>query len=252
MRKSRSWMRLQLPHGCSARLCRGTDTHYYAIAEKASLSKPIELSPAETKLNEFASKFGISWQQALAQGLVYNAVDACDVLSVDVETMDAQWAVAKASNDLLKFGGGFYVAMMPKRAIGTVVRSAGDILSEIPKSLYGGLDALALPSGNRGCKSSNLRSVPAPSPCRSPRRPCLWLHGLAVDDSEKMLLFPETVIKSAVDTLKEVAIDDFKSEQYERAVKHLTVALCNSQRARVSACAPSATLMLPLLPRSSR
>ena len=37
-----------------------------------------------------------------------------------------------------------------------------------------------------------------------------------------MLLFPETVIKAAVDTLKEVAIDDFKAEQYERAVKHLT------------------------------
>ena len=35
--------------------------------------------------------------------------------------------------------------------------------------------------------------------------------------SEKMLLFPESVIKAAVDTLKEVAIDDFKAEQYERA-----------------------------------
>ena len=34
-----------------------------------------------------------------------------------------------------------------------------------------------------------------------------------------MLLLPESVIKAAVDTLKEVAIDDFKSEQYERAVK---------------------------------
>ena len=28
-----------------------------------------------------------------------------------------------------------------------------------------------------------------------------------------------------VDTLKEVAIDDFKSENYERAVKHLTVSV---------------------------
>ena len=28
-----------------------------------------------------------------------------------------------------------------------------------------------------------------------------------------MLLFPETVIKAAVDPLKEVAIDDFKAEQ---------------------------------------
>ena len=140
-----------------------TDAHYYAIADKASLSKPIELSPAETKLNEFSTKFGISWQQALGQGLVYNAVDACDVLGVGGETMDAQWAVSKASNDLLKFGGGFYVARMPKRAIGTsVVRSAGDILSEIPKSLYGGLDALALPSGNRESSSPNVRGPCGP------------------------------------------------------------------------------------------
>ena len=151
-----------------------TDAHYYAIADKASLSKPIELSPAETKLNEFSTKFGISWQQALGQGLVYNAVDACDVLGVGGETMDAQWAVSKASNDLLKFGGGFYVARMPKRAIGTsVVRSAGDILSEIPKSLYGGLDALALPSGNRESSNPNVRG-PCGPPEISLTAPLCW------------------------------------------------------------------------------
>ena len=54
----------------------------------------------------------------------------------------------------------------------TSVPSAGDILAELPKSIYGGFDALALPNG--------------------------------VDESEKMLLFPESVIKAAVDTLKEV------------------------------------------------
>ena len=47
----------------------------------------------------------------------------------------------------------------------------------------------------------------------------------------QMLLFPETVIKAAVDTLKEVAIDDFKAEQYDRAVKHLTVRLRCTARA---------------------
>ena len=47
------------------------------------------------------------------------------------------------------------------------------------------------------------------------------------------LLFPETIIKEAVDTLKEVAIDDFKAEQYGRAVKHLTVALSLDEKSHV-------------------
>ena len=151
----------------------------------------MELHPPEKKLAEFGSKFGVSWEAALSAGLCYNAVDACEVLGVDAETMDAQWAVAKASGDLLKFGGGFYVAKMPKK-LGAVVPSAGDILSEMPKTLsFGGMDALALPNGH-------------------------------IDESEKMLLFPESVIKAAVDTLKEVAIDDFKSEQCARAAAPLT------------------------------
>ena len=41
------------------------------------------------------------------------------------------------------------------------------------------------------------------------------------------------VIKAAVDTFKEVAIDDFKSENYERAVKHLTVALSLDEKSHV-------------------
>ena len=36
-----------------------------------------------------------------------------------------------------------------------------------------------------------------------------------------------------VDTLKEVAIDDFKGENYERAVKHLTVALSLDEKSHV-------------------
>ena len=41
------------------------------------------------------------------------------------------------------------------------------------------------------------------------------------------------MIKQAVETLKEVAIDDFKSEHYERAVKHLTVALALDEKSHV-------------------
>ena len=165
------------------------DTHYYAIANKASLSKPVELNPPAAKLSEFTAKFGLTWSQvsslvhvalclaciwhlvacmvcvplvyglvgaqlvgsqlgtpslrssamrihmptrpcpwnacarrpprqsrrlvhadacrsrrviharaqALAEGVVYNAVDACDVMGVDADELDAHWALAKAS-----------------------------------------------------------------------------------------------------------------------------------------------------------
>ena len=76
--------------------------------------------------------------------------------------MDAQWGVAKAGGELLKFGGGFYCARLPKRLMTAVVPSAGDILSTMPRGLMSGLDTLALPNGH-------------------------------IDDSEKMLLFPESV-----------------------------------------------------------
>ena len=44
------------------------DKHYYAIANKASLSKPHELNPPAAKQEEFAKKFGVTWKQALADG----------------------------------------------------------------------------------------------------------------------------------------------------------------------------------------
>jgi len=182
------------------------DNHYYAIANKASLSKPVELNPPSAKLSEFTAKFGITWSEALEAGLVYNAVDACDMLNVDGDGLESIWSVAAASKDLLKFGGGFYVGKLASSATAakastSVVPSASDILAELPRSIYGGIDTLALPT--------------------------------EFDESEKMLLFPESVIKAAVDTLKEVAIDDFKAEQYERAVKHLTVALSLDEKSHV-------------------
>ena len=176
------------------------DNHYYAIASKASLLKPVELQPAADKMADFAAKFGPSWSQALAEGLVHNAVDACHVLGVDAAALNEQWAAAKEAGQLFKFGGGFYVGRLSAGTTAMVTKSS-DLLADLPKSLYGGFDALALSNG--------------------------------LDDSEKMLLFPETVIKAAVDTLKEVAIDDFKSEQYDRAVKHLTVALSLDEKSHV-------------------
>ena len=89
------------------------DQHYYAIASKATLLKPQDMPvPAE----KFEAAFGLTWTKALADGLVYSALDACDALGVDAAGLDALWAKAKKT----KFGGGFYcglIAMDGKRPI---------------------------------------------------------------------------------------------------------------------------------------
>ena len=85
------------------------DQHYYAIASKATLLKPEQLPVPEAK---FEAKFGIPWKQALADGLVYNAIDACAKLGVDADGLDAKWQAAKAAGDMEKFGGGFYGAKL--------------------------------------------------------------------------------------------------------------------------------------------
>jgi len=99
--------------GCTIEAKKLIDNHYYAIANKASLSKPADLNPPAAKQAEFEKKFGISWKKALADGVVYNAVDACARLGIDGDTMDKTWALAKKSDNLVKFGGGFYAGKIP-------------------------------------------------------------------------------------------------------------------------------------------
>jgi nucleoside diphosphate kinase len=77
------------------------DQHYYAIASKATLLKPEQIPVPSDK---FHSTFGISWEEALNQGRVFNALDACKELNVDAAGLDKLWATAKK----VKFGGGFY------------------------------------------------------------------------------------------------------------------------------------------------
>mmetsp|Transcript_491 Transcript_491/g.1407 ORF Transcript_491/g.1407 Transcript_491/m.1407 type:complete len:378 (+) Transcript_491:106-1239(+) len=84
------------------------DNHYYAIANKASLTQPRDLNPPAAKQEEFRRKFGIAWRDAVEAGLVYNAVDGCKRLGIGGSAMDAKWASAKKEGALVKFGGGFY------------------------------------------------------------------------------------------------------------------------------------------------
>lgn len=77
------------------------DQHYYAIASKATILPPAQIPvPAD----KFQDKFGLSYETALADGVVFNAMGACKFLGVDAEALDALWTTA----DKVKFGGGFY------------------------------------------------------------------------------------------------------------------------------------------------
>ena len=85
------------------------DQHYYAIASKATIMKPEELNvPAD----KFQSQFGLSWDEALKSGKVFNAMDGCKHLGIDADQMGVVWTKAKDAKKLVKFGGGFYCGLV--------------------------------------------------------------------------------------------------------------------------------------------
>jgi nucleoside diphosphate kinase len=85
------------------------DTHYGAIAEKAVKLKPAQMTVQQKAQDEFQKQFGASWQDVLAQGLVFNAMDAAAKLGISTQELGAKWGKCQKGVGLLKFGGGFYV-----------------------------------------------------------------------------------------------------------------------------------------------
>lgn len=88
------------------------DRHYGAIASKASLLQPAETHPPQAAKEQFGMKFNVSWEVAVEQGLVLNALDACKKLGIDGDEMARRWNEAKDNRHLLKFAGGFYCAQI--------------------------------------------------------------------------------------------------------------------------------------------
>jgi len=84
------------------------DSHYYAIASKATLQKPSQLNVPKDKFKEF---FDENWSDVV-KTKVFNAIDACEKLGLDADELDKEWAKAKANKKLVKFGGGFYCGLV--------------------------------------------------------------------------------------------------------------------------------------------
>jgi len=84
------------------------DSHYYAIASKATLQKPSQLNIPKDKFKEF---FNEDWN-TVVKDKVFNALDACAKLGLTADELDKEWAKAKANKKLVKFGGGFYCGLI--------------------------------------------------------------------------------------------------------------------------------------------
>jgi len=88
------------------------DNHYGAIASKAVKLKPSELNVSEKAQAEFKETFGMDWADAIAKGLVYNAVDGCKKMGCKQTDMEKKyWCKLKKAGpgkNMVKFGGGFY------------------------------------------------------------------------------------------------------------------------------------------------
>jgi len=83
------------------------DTHYGAIASKAVKLTPDQLHVPEKGKAQFKELFGLSWEDAIKQGKVLNAKQACEKFNVDGLELEKMWRKLDKST-LIKFGGGFY------------------------------------------------------------------------------------------------------------------------------------------------
>lgn len=85
------------------------DKHYGAIAARAVLQQPSELVVQDGPKEEFKKLFGLSWEDAIKQGVVFNAKDTADKLGIKPLEVGEKFGKLQRGVDSLKFGGGFYV-----------------------------------------------------------------------------------------------------------------------------------------------
>lgn len=88
------------------------DVHYKAIGSKALVDMPQDLNMPEKAREQFVEIFGITWENALSQGLVLNAATAAATLELTPLEISEKWAMLTDGVDLIKMQGGFYVGQV--------------------------------------------------------------------------------------------------------------------------------------------
>jgi len=84
------------------------DVHYGSVAEKALQQQPSDMHVPTEAEKEFEECFGISWEDALKQDRVCNAVEAQSRLGWTSQELGTHWDTLKMGVGKVKFGGGFY------------------------------------------------------------------------------------------------------------------------------------------------
>jgi len=84
------------------------DVHYGSIAAKAMTIEPKDLIVSPEAAAKFHSAFGVDFRDAVVEGSVLNAKDACVRLGITESELGKRWSELVMGKNVVKFGGGFY------------------------------------------------------------------------------------------------------------------------------------------------
>eukprot|EP00854_Cymbomonas_tetramitiformis_P011213 gene11213-13252_t len=90
------------------------DQHFYRTANNATVIQPEDLQLPE---EVFLSEFGASWKDALAKGLVCNALSACADMKINAYGLHRLWKQAAEDGRVVEFDRGLSIAEIDKRYI---------------------------------------------------------------------------------------------------------------------------------------
>lgn len=88
------------------------DKQYADIGKRAYIKKPSELNLPPSAYIRFQKKFGMSWSDAIYEGIVFNAADAAAALEVHYEDLNTAWMMAMEKGQVVMFERGFYCALL--------------------------------------------------------------------------------------------------------------------------------------------
>jgi hypothetical protein len=88
------------------------DKQFADIGKRAYTKKPSELTLPASAYIRFQKKFGMSWSDAIHEGIVFNAADAASALEVHYEELNRAWMLAMEKGQVVMFERGFYCGLL--------------------------------------------------------------------------------------------------------------------------------------------